>query len=271
MKKIILATVNARYSHTSIGLRYLYANLSELREYALILEFIKSDKIEDMAEAILKENPKIIGLSVYIWNAVEIAGLLKLLNSVAPEKTIILGGPEVSHFPFRLNYDAADYIIQGEGDLLFYEVCNDLLSGKKPHQRILKAEAVDLKKIELPYNYYTEDDVKNRVIYMEVSRGCPFSCEFCLSSIDKLVRYFDVEIILNHLEKFWQRGIRNIKFIDRTFNLNFDVVNEILDFFLSKEAPYLIHFEVIPEHLESKPLILKSRKILVEKLMSKKY
>ena len=248
MKKIILATVNARYIHTSIGLRYLFANLSELKEHTSILEFIKSDKIEDMAEAILKENPNIIGLSVYIWNAVEIAELVKLLKSVAPEKTIILGGPEVSHFPFRLNYDSADYIIQGEGDILFYEVCRDLLNNKRPSQKVINADPVDLKNIELPYDYYTEDDIKNRVIYMEVSRGCPFSCEFCLSSIDKLVRYFDVGNILNHLEKLWQQGVRKIKFIDRTFNLNFDVANQILDFFLSKEAPYLIHFEVIPEH-----------------------
>lgn len=248
MKKIILATVNARYIHTSIGLRYLFANLSDLRVHTSILEFIKSDKIEDMAEAILKENPNIIGLSVYIWNAIEITELIKLLKSVAPEKIIILGGPEVSHFPFRLNYDSADYIIQGEGDILFYQLCSDIFNGKRPSQKVLNAEPVDIMKIELPYDYYTEEDVKNRVIYMEVSRGCPFSCEFCLSSIDKLVRYFDVEIILNHLETFWQRGVRKIKFIDRTFNLNFDVINQILDFFLSKEQPYLIHFEVIPEH-----------------------
>ena len=256
MKKIILATVNARYIHTSLGLRYLFANLSELKEHSLILEFIKSDKIEDIAEAILKENPSIIGLSVYIWNAVEIAELVVLLKKVAPEKIIILGGPEVSHFPFRLNYDSADYIIQGEADLLFYEVCRDLLNDKRPSKKVLQAEPVDLKNIELPYEYYTEDDIKNRVIYMEVSRGCPFSCEFCLSSIDKLVRYFDLEIILKHLEKLWKRGVRKIKFIDRTFNLNFDVVNQILDFFLSKEPPYLIHFEVIPEHF---PKLLKEK------------
>ncbi len=231
MKKIILATVNARYIHTSIGLRYLYANLSELKGHSAILEFIKSDKIEDMAEAILKENPKIIGLSVYIWNAVEIERLVQLLKKVAPEKTIILGGPEVSYFPFRLNFDSADFIIQGEGDILFYQLCKNILGGKQPSEKVLKAEAVDLSKIELPYEYYTEDDIKNRVIYFEASRGCPFSCEFCLSSIDKMVRYFDVEIILSHLEKFWQRGVRKIKFIDRTFNLNFDVVNQILDFF----------------------------------------
>ncbi len=248
MKKIILATVNARYIHTSIGLRYLYANLSELKENTSILEFIKTDKIEDMAEAILKEDPKIIGLSVYIWNAVEIERLIQLLKKVAPDKIIILGGPEVSHFPFRINFDLADYIIQGEGDLLFYQLCNDLLSGKQTPKKILKSEVVDLKNIELPYDYYTEEDVKNRVIYFEISRGCPFSCEFCLSSIDKLVRYFDVKIIINHLENFWQRGVRKIKFIDRTFNLNFEIVDPVLDFFLSKEPPYFIHFEVIPEH-----------------------
>ena len=100
----------------------------------------------------------------------------------------------------------------------------------------------------MPYQFYSESDIKNRYIYVEASRGCPFSCEFCLSSIDERVRNFDTEILLEQFEILWNRGVRNFKFIDRTFNLNMKIANQLLDFFLSKEPPYFAHFEVIPDH-----------------------
>lgn len=100
----------------------------------------------------------------------------------------------------------------------------------------------------MPYALYTDEDVAHRVIYVEASRGCPFSCEFCLSSIDKLVRYFDPDRFLRELATLWERGARNFKFIDRTFNLSMRRVGPILDFFLRREPPFLVHFEVVPEH-----------------------
>jgi hypothetical protein len=106
----------------------------------------------------------------------------------------------------------------------------------------------NLKELHLPYKYYTDDDVKNRYIYVEISRGCPFECEFCLSSMDEKVRAFNMEQLLEEFELLWQRGARNFKFVDRTFNLNMKAANAILDFFLSKEPPYFAHFEVIPDH-----------------------
>ena len=105
-----------------------------------------------------------------------------------------------------------------------------------------------LKELELPYSFYTDDDIKNRYIYVELSRGCPFACEFCLSSMDEKVRAFDLEKVIGEFEKLWRRGARNFKFVDRTFNLNMKTANTILDFFLQKDAKYFAHFEVIPDH-----------------------
>jgi len=244
---IVLTTLNARYSHSSIGLRYLYANMGEWQSRTLIQEFTISDHIPDVAEQLLDGEPKVIGIGVYIWNATECAELVELIKQVSPDTIVVLGGPEVSYTPMRLNYDAADYIIQGEGDTAFRDLVSALLSGLCPQQRLIKAPMADLDQIMLPYDYYTDADVANRYIYVEASRGCPFLCEFCLSSIDKSVRNVDTDELLAALDKLWQRGVRSFKFIDRTFNLNVKIASRLLDFFLERQ-PCFVHFEVIPDH-----------------------
>lgn len=248
MPDIILTTLNARYTHSAIGLRYLFANLGDLQARAVIKEFVINDNVHDVAEKLLKDNPSIIGIGVYIWNASQCHELLETIKKVSPQTIVVLGGPEVSYSPFRVNFDAADYIIQGEGDLAFGKLCNIILSGELPADRITKADPVNLDAIELPYRYYSDEDVANRYIYVEASRGCPFLCEFCLSSIDKKVRPIFLDKLLDEFELLWRRGVRSFKFIDRTFNLNVSVANRLLDFFLAKESPYFVHFEVIPDH-----------------------
>ncbi len=245
--KIILTTLNSRFTHSAIGLRYLYANMNELQNSTQILEFSINDAIQTIAEKLLFNAPDIIGIGVYIWNVSEVAELIHIIKKVSPNTKIILGGPEVTYEPFRVNLDDADYIIQGEGDTAFYELCVGIQEGTT-NERIIKMTLPKLKELKLPYQYYTDDDIKNRYIYVEISRGCPFECEFCLSSMDEKVRAFNLEKILEEFEKLWQRGARNFKFVDRTFNLNMRAANGILDFFLSKEAPYFAHFEVIPDH-----------------------
>ena len=245
--KIILTTLNSRFTHSSIGLRYLYANMKELQDDTEILEFSINDSIQSIAEKILVHQPEIIGLGVYIWNVSHISELIHILKKISPQTTIILGGPEVTHEPFRVKLEA-DYIIQGEGDLAFYELCSSIINSSSPKEQIIKMSMPSLKDIQLPYQYYTDEDIKNRYIYVEVSRGCPFECEFCLSSMDEKVRAFDLDAVLQEFEKLWQRGARNFKFVDRTFNLNMKTANKILDFFLAKEPPYFAHFEVIPDH-----------------------
>ena len=246
--KIILTTLNSRYTHSSIGLRYLYANLKELQQDAKILEFSINDALQTIAEKLLIQKPDIIGIGVYIWNAREVNELLHIIKKISPKIKIILGGPEVTHEPFRVNFDEADYIIGGEGDLAFYKLCKDIITQAPGLKKIIKMSLPSLKQLTLPYKYYTDDDIKNRYIYVEVSRGCPFECEFCLSSMDEKVRAFDLDKVLVEFERLWQRGARNFKFVDRTFNLNMLTANKILDFFLAKKDQYFAHFEVIPDH-----------------------
>lgn len=249
MKKILLTTLNSRFTHTSIALRYLYTNLKELQNDAKIIEFSINDAIQTIAEKLLTHSPQIIGIGVYIWNALEVRELIHIIKKISPNTKIVLGGPEVSHEPFRVNLDSADFIIQGEGDEAFYRLCRDIFDGIA-NQRVIKMSMPSLKNVELPYKFYTDDDIKNRYIYVEASRGCPFECEFCLSSMDEKVRAFDIELFLSELELLWKRGARNFKFIDRTFNLNIKTANRLLDFFLEKEemSPYFAHFEVVPDH-----------------------
>jgi radical SAM superfamily enzyme YgiQ (UPF0313 family) len=248
MKPIVLTTLNARYSHASIALRYLAANLKEFKDDALIREFVINENVQMIAERILEHEPRIVGIGVYIWNAADVHDLIEVIKKVSPSTSVVLGGPEASHTPFRVDFDAADYIIQGEGEVAFYELCKAVLEGRPPQERIIRAPMVDLREIALPYAYYNDDDVSHRYIYVEASRGCPYLCEFCLSSLDEKMRYFDIDALLEEFETLWRRGVRSFKFIDRTFNLNIRFANKLLDFFLAKEPPYFAHFEVIPDH-----------------------
>jgi len=246
--KIILSTLNSRYTHSSVGLRYLYANMQELQNNTLLLEFSINDAMQSVAEKIMDEEPDIIGLGVYIWNAQQTHELIEILKKVSPYTKIILGGPEVSYEPFRVDVGKADYIIQGEGDTSFYKLCKALQENSAPQDKIIKPVLEDLSSLKLPYEYYSQNDIDNRYIYIEASRGCPFMCEFCLSSIDEKVRNFDINALVKEFEHLWGMGARNFKFVDRTFNLNIKFANAILDFFLEKEPPYFAHFEVIPDH-----------------------
>jgi len=255
--EILLVGINARYTHTSLGLRYLYANLQELQEKAHILEFVINENAQTLAEKILQFKPKIVAIGVYIWNVEDVVALIEVIKKVSLDTTIILGGPEVSHKPFRANISDADIIIQGEAEITFYETCKKILDNQKIDEKIIRAKPVKLKEITLPYDYYTQHDISYRYIYVEASRGCPFECEFCLSSLDEKIRTFNIDNLLESFEMLWQKGARNFKFIDRTFNMNIRLANKIIDFFLAKkQEQFSLHFEVIPD---SFPEALKER------------
>lgn len=248
MPAIILTTINARYIHASLGLRWLYANLGELRPQACIQEYTLTDQIADMAERILASSPRVVGIGVYIWNAAQVRQLVGVLKRVAPETVVVLGGPEVSHLPLRVDLREADYLIQGEGEMAFAALCRAIMARQPPRERIIQAEPMAVDTLASAYPFYTEEDLAHRLIYVEASRGCPFRCEFCLSSIDPRVRPFAIDWFLNEMETLWQRGARTFKFVDRTFNANPATAIRILDFFLAKTPPFHVHFEVIPDH-----------------------
>ncbi|MEN9911637.1 MAG: hypothetical protein RI956_81, partial [Pseudomonadota bacterium] len=195
--QIVLSTLNARYTHASLGLRYLRANLGELRDHSIIDEFIIGQKHNEIVEQLLAHHPKIITLGVYIWNIDDTTRVVGLLKQVAPEVTIIIGGPEVSFEQSEQRIcQLADYIITGWGDITLRKICDAVLNGPKPIMKIHAGEQPPLSDIVLPYREYTDEDLKNRTLYVEASRGCPFKCEFCLSALDKTAWAFDTDLFL---------------------------------------------------------------------------
>lgn len=251
---ILLTTLNSKYIHSSFSLRYLYANLGEWQNHAAVLEFTIHDRATDMAEKLLAHEPKIIGFSVYIWNVVETTELVKLIKTIKPEIKVVLGGPEVSHLPDQPEVvDLADYVVQGAGEHSFKQLCGQLLNNETPLNPHIKGIAKPLEELNMPYEFYSEDDIKNRIVYVEASRGCPFKCEFCLSSLDRTSKTFTLDRFLEEMDRLYQKGARNFKFIDRTFNLKMAHSSAILQFFLDRMDDKLtVHFEVIPDRLPEK-------------------
>jgi len=251
MSEIILATLNARYIHSALGLRYLLANMGDLSPRTAVREFVINDHPAEILGKLLEGDPKIIGLGIYIWNLEPTTRVLADLKRVCPEVCVVLGGPEVSYDQAELPIVAlADYVITGEADLAFPAFCRQYLRGERPGQKIITAALPDTKQLAMPYAYYTPEDIAHRIIYVEASRGCPFTCEFCLSSLDIPVRQFPVEQFLAEVERLMQAGVRQFKFVDRTFNLNLKVSRRILEFFLERYTPDLfLHFEMIPDRL----------------------
>lgn len=251
MPDILLATLNASWPHAAFGLRYLMANLEELQPRAEIAEFTINQRLEVIAEDILTKAPRILGLGIYIWNAKPSLDLVRLLRARRPDLQIVLGGPEVSYETEQQEITAlADYVITGEADLAFRDLCRQLLAGESPGRRIIPAPLPQMAALQLPYHLYTPQDLAHRVVYVEASRGCPFTCEFCLSSLDIPVRAVALDRLLPALEDLLQRGLRQFKFVDRTFNLNLHTSRALLEFFLERMQPGLfLHFEMIPDRL----------------------
>jgi len=261
MAEIVLATLNAKYTHTAFGLRYLLANMEELEPITVLHEFTVQQLTVDILDQILAERPRIVGLGVYIWNVEATTRLVSDLKRLRPEICVVLGGPEVSYETETQQITGmADFVVCGEADLAFPSLCRKLLAGAPPLKNVVCASLPAMADVRLPYDLYSERDIAERVVYLEASRGCPYQCEFCLSSLDIPVRQFPLEPFLTILRTLADRGVRHFKFVDRTFNLNLKTSRAILDFFLRNLRPeMLLHFEVIPDRL---PDTL--REILVE-------
>jgi radical SAM superfamily enzyme YgiQ (UPF0313 family) len=256
MSDLVLATLNAKWIHASFGLRYLRANLGELRDRSEIVEFEISQRPDAIAEAILARRPRLVGLGVYIWNAQPMLALVRILKSVAPAVVVVLGGPEVSHESEQQELcRLADHVIRGEADLAFRELCAAVLAGA-PRPHTIDAPLPHFGELALPYDEYTDTDIAHRIVYVESSRGCPFTCEFCLSALDIPVRKAELERFLVAMQRLLDRGVRHFKFVDRTFNLGIPFAVAILRFFRERwQEGMFLHFELIPDRL---PVALRS-------------
>ncbi|MCF8160180.1 MAG: DUF4080 domain-containing protein [Polaromonas sp.] len=268
--RIVLATLNARYIHASLGLRYLLANLdrhggaglracAELREYTISrpAQEVVADLLATLGpapSAAVRTGLQVVGFGVYIWNVRQTTEVIRLLKAARPDLRIVLGGPEVSYETDEQAITSlADHVITGWGDVSFAKLCRALLDGPQPLMKIIPGEQPPLADLALPYGEYSDADLAHRLLYVEASRGCPFKCEFCLSALDKTAWGFELDRVLAALDALYQRGARTFKFVDRTFNLKIEHSVRILQFFLeriaSQNAGLFLHFEVIPDHL----------------------
>lgn len=259
---IVLATLNSTYQHTAFGLRYLYANLGEYQAKTQLLEWTIHKPIPEIITSLKQIQPRILGLGVYIWNTEQTLRLVQEIRQQIPDLIIVLGGPEVSYESENQEIcQLANYVIKGEADFLFKELCHQILEEhQQPSSKYISGPLPAIEKIQSPYIYYSENDIKNRIIYVEASRGCPYKCEYCLSSLDKSVRNFDLSGFLNDMQMLLDKGNRQFKFIDRTFNLSPKISTAILSFFLERiDLGLFLHFEMVPDRLpdELKELIKK--------------
>ncbi|MCL2233091.1 MAG: B12-binding domain-containing radical SAM protein [Treponema sp.] len=264
MPDIVLAVINAKWIHPSLALRLLKANLGRLESSCKILEFALRQPLEEKVRPILAARPRLLGLSVSIWNHKATLELLDVLSKeweenpqAAPKPIVVLGGPEVSWLPHDAEiFRHADYVIRGEGEEQFRALCYRLFLGIENPRPSL---AADTSVIKTAYHLYTDEDVQRKLIYVEASRGCAFTCEFCQASIREHptsgVREFPLEPFLADMGILIDRGVRTFKFLDRSFNLNIERAKKIMEFFLerinsatdtAKAPPLCVHFEMVP-------------------------
>ncbi len=254
---LVLATVNARYYHTSVGLRCLYANMGTLKDRTLIMEFESKCPAERVATAILSKKPVIVGLGVYIWNHSVTAQIAEQIKTVNPAITLIAGGPEVSWLPPEHPLlSLFDYIIPGEADAAFAQLCSDILLKKHTRRGLQYENRPDLHTLFSPCMEYSDEDLAQRITYIEASRGCPCRCDYCLSARESGVRFFPMETVLKNIDKLVRRGARQFNFIDRSFNRMPTVWRPVLQGLLQyRDVLRSVHFEftgdLLPDELKT--------------------
>lgn len=248
---IVLATINATWSHPSFGLRCLRANLGSWRERCSIVELDPRAGVESQAARIAAHRPRLVGLGVYIWNVRQMEALAAALRAALPDAALVLGGPEISYeWESQPIAAFADYIISGDGETAFARLCGEVLAERRPDERIIEGGRPALEHLCPPYAEYDDTDIQRRFTYVETTRGCPFGCEFCLSSLEPKVRRWPLDETLDDIDRLLRRGARRLKFVDRTFNLDADRAEKVLRFLLDRWAPDLVvHFELVPGRL----------------------
>lgn len=261
--RIVLVGINAKYIHTNLAIRNLKAyfekNFKEEDIKIYLLEATINDFLDDILERIVEYNPSIVGFSLYIWNFNQVLYLAENLKKILPKVMVIFGGPEASYdIEGLLCRDFIDLIVIGEGEDTFSKLIVALKKGEKIDKikgiaykdengiKINRTEEnVDMNLV--PMAYEEELDFENRIVYYETSRGCPFNCTFCLSSLEKSVRVADLKKVEEDLRILAGKKAKIIKFVDRSFNYNIIRANEILDIFRRIEGDTVFHCELNPE------------------------
>lgn len=268
--KTILTTLNSKFIHSALSIRYLKSFCRDISDIEL-MEFTINQNLDYIVGEIYKKGPDIIGFSTYIWNREETLKICEMIKIIKPNIKIILGGPEVSFDGHKLleEFPFIDFIIYGEGEKTFRELLKTIIDEEYKYssiEGIIYREGIkiitnpprpliaSLDIIPSPYRDIG-DNFRNKIVYFESSRGCPFNCQFCLSSTIKGVRYFSIERVKGDLGRLIDAGVKQVKFVDRTFNANKKYAMEIMNFIMEKDPKDMnFHFEVTAHLLDREML-----------------
>ncbi len=261
--KFVLVGINSKYIHTNLAIRYLkQASIYPVEK----MEFTINQPLDGIFGTLLEAEADVYGFSTYIWNIKEALALAKDLKKVRPQARVVFGGPEVSYETedFLQKNPAVDEVLRGEGERAWPAYQKALVEGQdlgevpnlvyRKKEEIIKnsmAPALDLKDLSDPY--LEKEDLTNKIAYLESSRGCPFHCAFCLSSVLGPVRFVDMDRIYNQIKRLLSYGAVQIKFIDRTFNTSETRAFELMDFIQKLNLEnFNFHFEVTADLMTDK-------------------
>ena len=268
--KVLLVALNAKYIHSSLALRSLKSYSKDYDEHIQTLELTINHDEGEMIKQIYKEAPDVIGFSCYIWNMRFIKTLIPTIKKILPQTEIILGGPEVSYGSEELFDELPiDLVIEGEGEATFREYlqyklgeiesleCIDGIVYRFGNKIIRTPDRKPIALDSVPFMYDNLGELENKIIYYEASRGCPFNCQYCLSSIEKGVRFMSLERVTKDMQYFLDNRVKQVKFVDRTFNANKKYAMHIWQYIIDHDNGHTnFHFEIAAELLDDE--ILKS-------------
>lgn len=255
MDRIVLLGINARYSHTNPALRYLKSNIDAAGLYTGILEYTISESAEKISKEVSLIKPDLLGISVYIWNAPLVKKIIKTVKSSLPELKIVLGGPEVSYnsAEWIAEFNEIDCVIAGGGESAF----SDFILSGGTGRGIIKGNNPHFSRIKFPYTDQDMKDIRGRYVYYESSRGCPFSCSYCLSSVkERSVEFRTTGQVADELDFFLPYDLPLVKFVDRTFNLKKEHYMPVWEHIVKRYSGRgtCFHFEIFPELLDDDDL-----------------
>jgi len=266
--QVVLTTLNAKYIHTSLAIRYLQASVADLEPGLKIKEYNINQHIEDIAADLYLTNPDVVGFACYIWNISETLRVIGILKKVQPGLTIILGGPEVSYDPGEIlaDHPQVDYIIAGEGEVSFRELLSvlrnkgdltqvDGLAYRHRDDVLVNTGRAQIPELDvIPWPYGDLEDIRDKIIYYECARGCPFHCQYCLSSTFTGVRFFSLARVKRDLLRLIEAGVKQVKFVDRTFNCQREYALAIFRFLAEQSGTTNFHFEIAADLLDEETL-----------------
>ena len=262
---VVLSTLNSKFIHSSLALRYLKAYGEAHGQAYDIVEYTINMPVLHILGDITEHDIDVLGFACYIWNIEMTLHVVDMVKAVRPDIKIVLGGPEVSFTADELleRCPNIDYIVQGEGEEAFHalvtalQVGNDGLDpvipgvrGRRDSSILGSLEAVevsDLSSIPFPYTEEDMEDLEHKIIYYESSRGCPFSCQYCLSGNKNTVRFFPQKRTLQELQWFIDHGVKQVKFVDRTFNCAPHHHRPLMEFMRDSDTDMNFHLEMEPE------------------------